>query len=135
MRKIISLAFLTLAIMPLMATAGSSTQPLQTGNYLQVILVLGLIIALILGCSYLLRRVNFIGKNISGTIKVISGLSIGTREKIVLVDVGGKQILVGIAPGQIQALHVFEEPIIAPSTTKESAFPQQLEKLIRQGKS
>ena len=42
-------------------------------------------------------------------------MSMGARERIVLVQVGTKQLLLGIAPGQISTLHVLNEPLEAVS--------------------
>jgi flagellar protein FliO/FliZ len=41
-------------------------------------------------------------------MKVVAGLSLGGREKIVLVQVGEKQLLLGVSPGKIDNLLVLE---------------------------
>lgn len=53
---------------------------------------------------WLLRKsgsLSFAGKN---QLSVISGLSLGMREKLVLVKVGEKQILLGVTPGRVDML-------------------------------
>jgi flagellar protein FliO/FliZ len=44
-------------------------------------------------------------------MKVLGGLSVGQRERLVLVQVGDKQILVGVAPGSVQHVMAFDEPL------------------------
>lgn len=67
---------------------------------LALFLVLGLFGTLI----WLLRKsgsLSFAGRS---QLSVISGLSVGVREKLVLVKVGDKQLLLGVTPGRIDKL-------------------------------
>jgi flagellar protein FliO/FliZ len=41
-----------------------------------------------------------------GPVQVIGGVSLGTRERAVLLSVEGTRLLVGVAPGQVRTLHV-----------------------------
>ncbi|MFO1349985.1 MAG: flagellar biosynthetic protein FliO [Gammaproteobacteria bacterium] len=63
-----------------------------------------------------------------GPIKVIAGLSLGARERLVLIEVEGARLLVGVAPGRVQTLHV-----LAQSAAKDG-FSEVLE-LARRGGS
>ena len=40
----------------------------------------------------------------AGAIKVIGGVAVGQRERVVVVEVGGTWLVVGVAPGQVRAL-------------------------------
>ena len=44
-------------------------------------------------------------------IKVISAINVGTRERAVLIEVAGEQLLLGVAAGQVNLLHKIAEPI------------------------
>jgi len=44
----------------------------------------------------------------AGRMRVAGGLSLGMWEKIVLLQVGKKQLILGVTPGRIQTLHVLE---------------------------
>lgn len=61
----------------------------------------------------LLRRVNRTGPDAAGPLRVIGAASVGQREKLVLVAVGERQLLLGVAPGAVRTLHVLEEPVAA----------------------
>lgn len=68
-------------------------------------LALMLIIGLLLGTAWLARKVSG-GKGFGqGGMRVIGGVALGPRERIVLVEVGDTWLVIGIVPGQIRTLH------------------------------
>lgn len=95
-----------------------STADLFSWSYLgQVIASLALVIGLLFGALWIMRRVNGVGQAVGGQMHVVSSLGLGQRERAVLVSVGDQQILLGVAPGRVAALHVFDEPAVAPDIT------------------
>ncbi len=50
----------------------------------------------------------------------------GPRERVVLVQVGKQQLLLGVAPGRIQTLHVLDEPVTDATSPTPSAFVEKL---------
>ena len=62
-------------------------------------------------CAWLLRRVFRMTPGVSRHLKIVAGLPMGTRERIVLLQVGETQLLVGVSPGRIQTLHVLARPL------------------------
>jgi flagellar biosynthetic protein FliO len=78
---------------------------------------LAFVLALFLLCAWLMKRVQ--GGFVSGgsQMKLLAGLSVGTRERVVLLEVKGAQVLLGVAPGRISALHVF--PVDEGDTRKK----------------
>jgi len=80
------------------------------------------VVALIFLLAWLSRKMKFVQNMTSGyQIKNLASLSITTREKICLIEVGGKQVLVGIAPGRVNQLHVFDEKIQVSSNNNSEA--------------
>lgn len=72
-------------------------------------------LALVLGLIFVLAKV---GKKFHPSIsapdralKVISMLSLGTKEKVALIQVGKKQLLIGVTPQSINTLLDLAEPI------------------------
>ena len=95
-----------------------STADLFSWSYLgQVIASLALVIGLLFGALWIMRRVNGVGQAVGGQMRVVSSLGLGQRERAVLVSVGDQQILLGVAPGRVAALHVFDEPAVAQDIT------------------
>ena len=66
-----------------------------------------------------MRRAGGLHGQAGGTLRILGGLSLGTREKLVLVKVGETQLLLGVAPGQVRKLHVLDTPI-AQESLKDS---------------
>ncbi|MCP4283737.1 MAG: flagellar biosynthetic protein FliO [Gammaproteobacteria bacterium] len=86
-----------------------AASPLAAGALTETALGLIAIIALIFALSWLFRRFGkqaFTGK---GVVTVVGGVSLGPRERAVLLQVGGTRLLVGVAPGQVRTLHVLEQ--------------------------
>ena len=52
----------------------------------------------------------------------------GPRERIVLLEVGETQLLIGVAPGRIQTLHVLASPVDVsqPHNAPRSSFARHL---------
>ena len=90
------------------------TEDLFSLSYLgQVALSLALVIGLLVGALWVIRRVNGVGQAVGGQMRVISSMGLGQRERAVLVSVGSQQILLGVAPGRVATLHVFDEPPVS----------------------
>ncbi|MBV2132260.1 flagellar biosynthetic protein FliO [Pseudomonas sp. MAP12] len=73
-------------------------------------LALLLVIGLILLCSWLLRRLSA-GQRLAGQpLKVLGSTALGQRERVVIVEVAGTWLVLGVAPGQISKLHELPAP-------------------------
>ncbi|WP_444845567.1 flagellar biosynthetic protein FliO, partial [Duganella caerulea] len=83
-------------------------QPAATspgGGLLQSLFALVFVVALMLGAAWLLKRFgpkNFGGGN--SNVKLVGALSVGARERILVVEVGEQWIVVGASPGRMNAL-------------------------------
>ena len=105
-----------------------------TGGALEVTLALLLVVGLIAALAWAARRMRRFGGT-SERIQVLSDRSIGPKERCVLVRVGDTDILVGVAPGSVQTLHVFaagantEAPPAPP--TQGAALPNFKDLLLR----
>lgn len=98
-------------------TAAAGQQAADTlglGAALEMMLWLAVVIGVILLCAWGFRRLNGSVLTTASAIRVRSVISVGNRERIALLEVGDKQILVGLCPGQINTLHVFEENVLPP---------------------
>jgi flagellar protein FliO/FliZ len=98
---------------------------LQTG--LSLLLVFGLLFF----AAYLVRRFNS-GSNLgkTGSLRVVGGLMLGTRERIVLLEIGDVWLVVGICPGQIQTLHTMPKGEIPAIKSDEKPFGHWLKQMM-----
>jgi len=75
-----------------------------------MILSLLMVLALIFISATVLRRFNLTQQS-SNQFKVIASLSLGTKEKVVVVQIGEQQLVLGVCPQQISLLKELKTPI------------------------
>jgi len=75
---------------------------------LRMALSLMAVLALVALCAWLARRLRSTQLQ-GGLIQIVSGLSLGPKEKVVLLRVGEEEILVGLSQAGLQPLHVLGE--------------------------
>jgi len=126
---------LSLAALPLHAE--ETTQPaVASGTQLMsVVFSLLMVLAVILALAWLLRRFGQGGFSGQGDMKVVASLSLGTRERLVVVDIQGQQLLIGVTPQQIRTLHVFDEPVIDPAQPRSADFRNKLMAIMQSRQS
>ncbi|MDD2031149.1 flagellar biosynthetic protein FliO [Pseudomonas sp. FP1154] len=102
------------------------------GQLAQLVLGLLLVLGLIFFLAWLLRRVQQAGPAGKGqVIDIVGSRALGPRDRLVLVQVGNEQILLGLSPGTITALHVLKEPVQVPATDQATPeFAQRLMELL-----
>ena len=106
-------------------TPAIAPSSLFTGDYLlQVIGSFVVVILLLVAVLVMLKRFNGVSGRISGDMRVVSSVSVGQRERAVLLQVGEQQILVGVGPGNVRTLHVFEEPAIEVAAQNTPSFAE-----------
>jgi len=114
-------------------SVGVSSPALSTGSYVQMMLGLVFVVFLIFTLAWLVRRMGRLQSVIGGSMKLLGGLSLGQRERALLVQVGETQILLGVAPGSVRTLHVFDEPVItATPTSTGDSFADKLSAVLKQ---
>jgi len=84
---------------------------IQTDYIVQVLLSLLLVVGVIVLLSVLVKKFNLQSRTGSGAVRVLSVVPIGAKDKLLLVEVGEEQILLGSSPGSLQKLHKLETPI------------------------
>ena len=96
------------ATAPLLFAAPSAhaALPGQSGSLLRVAGALLLVLAAILAAGWFSRRMHGVGTARHSALEVIAQLPLGPRERAVLVRVGSQQVLLGVASGNVRALHV-----------------------------
>lgn len=106
--------------------------PVSSGSVVQVIVSLLLVLAAVLVVGWLLKRFHLPQQGAGNVLKVISGVAVGQRERVVLVEVNDTWLVVGVAPGQVRALHTLPKGELpasaAPDSGKKSfhSFLQQM---------
>ncbi|MEJ6473102.1 flagellar biosynthetic protein FliO [Pseudoalteromonas piscicida] len=101
-------------------TAGLSSELLSMG------LSLVLVILLILGLAFVLKRLNPSIVN-QKDFKVIRSISLGTKERLLVIELDNKHHLLGVTPNNINYLYQLETPL---ATVDQSPFANELQKFL-----
>jgi flagellar protein FliO/FliZ len=83
------------------------------GSLVQVTLSLLLVLAAVFAAAWVMRRLRGFGRFAPGAIEIVADVALGTKERAVLIQVGKQQVLLGVAPGRVNTLHVLSEPVAA----------------------
>ena len=102
-----SLVFLPLSLLfgDAFAQAAASPPAADIGASLwQLALGLAAVLALLVGSLWLLKRLAGPRAGSPGLMRVVAATAVGTRERVVIVEVGTTWLVLGVAPGQVSAL-------------------------------
>lgn len=94
-----------------------------TPSMFGAVLALLLVLLLIVGLGWLLKRLPGSGFRPPEGMKLVASLGLGTRERVVVVEVNGQQLLLGVSAGGISTLHVLPEPLPATPTPNLKQLP------------
>ena len=94
-----------------------------------MILSLLLVLLLIVGSATVLKKFNFANTQQSNGLKVVTSLHLGTKEKLIVVQVGEKQVLLGVTQQQINMLDTLEKPIEVTAPVNQR-FTESIQKLL-----
>lgn len=86
------------------ATGGSELLSLAAS----LLVVIGTIVVL----GWLYSRSKLLGGAANDAINIVASRALGSKERLMVVEVGGKQMLVGMTATQVRTLHVFETPVV-----------------------
>jgi flagellar protein FliO/FliZ len=101
--------------------AATAAAPVGASGLASVTLALLVVLTAIFAVAWLARRMRGIGNRVGNAIDVLADMPLGPKERAVLLKVGSEQILIGVAPGRVSALHVLREPIEVPKPAAATA--------------
>lgn len=117
-----------------------TVRTVSSGDMLHWGVGLLIVLGIFFFCVWGMRKLSGISVNGAEKMRVVGGLSLGMREKIILLQVGKKQLILGVTPGRIDALHVLEgddclmNSSESPSIGKDSGF-SAIVKQVMKGRS
>ena len=86
--------------------AADPVQPSFAPGLLQAVLGLALVLALIWVAGWLMKKLAPGGLASSGLVRTIAATAVGQRERVVVVEVQDTWLVLGVAPGRVNTLHV-----------------------------
>ncbi len=80
-------------------------------NASSMILSLLMVLVLIFICALIMKRFNLVQQGVS-QLKMVASLSLGSKERVVVVQVGEKQFMLGVTSQQINLIETLPEPLL-----------------------
>jgi flagellar protein FliO/FliZ len=108
----------------------------MNGAFLQAFGGLMLIVVLMFAGAWLFRRSGGLQAMARGPVKLVGGISVGARERVLVLEVADSWVVVGVSPGQIRALHTLarqDSATTVPEAPAAGGFPQVLARLLQRG--
>lgn len=92
------------------------------------------VVLAILLCSQLLKRLNLQRGQSGQLLRVVSSTALGARERVVVVEVEGTWLVLGVTAGQVSKLHELAAPPRPPQAPEQdlSGFAGRLRQAVRQ---
>ncbi|MFQ3198773.1 MAG: flagellar protein FliO/FliZ [Paraglaciecola sp.] len=94
-------------------------------SIVSIFLSLLLVIAVVLMLAYLMRRFNVTSSG-SSQLKIIASLAAGTRERVLVIEVGNEQHVIGITSHNINHLAKLEIPLSTDKNVSGDNFKDKL---------
>lgn len=98
-----------------------------------MILSLLMVLALIVICALVLKRFNLTQQGVS-QLKVVTSLSLGAKERVVVIQAGEQQLLLGVTAQQVTLIERLEVPL-ATQTLTATELPKSLLSFLSAKKS
>ena len=122
----IALSLMASGILQAWAGLNSDTDisnPAGQDYLVQLIGGLAVVLLSILALAWMLKKLNRLPNKGQSDLEIVATLSVGQREKLVIVRSGEVELLLGIAPGSVAKLHVLSgESGNSASQSKHSDF-------------
>lgn len=111
------------AVLPTVpAPAAEPVRSFGAAGLLQAGFGLAVVVALIFLCAWAARRFGLQAPGSGRVLKVVSSAMVGQRERVVVVEIGDSWLVLGVAAGQVRALHTMPAEKLSEAPTTP-AFP------------
>ncbi len=92
------------------------------------------VLAIFVVCAWAIRQLQRQQFDSGDRLKIVGGLSLGMRERLILVQAGKKQLILGVTPSRIDMLHVLEgEDCLnkSPFESSGNSFAHKLKQVMK----
>lgn len=92
-------------------TVNSASATASSASVFTMLLGLATVLALLVALAWLFKRSGLVkGSGSNAVIKIMGGINLGTRERVIVLEVATQWIVVGVAPGCINTLATMPRP-------------------------
>ncbi len=101
--------------------------------FLKLSLTLAVVLGIFMLFAGIVRRMNGINSISRGPLKIVAGLTLGNRERLLIVKAGNTSLLIGVSNSGIEKLHQFDESLETEAIHNEQQlmpFKDRLQHLL-----
>ncbi len=106
---------------PSMAFASDTRTVVGGSEVLSMVVSMVIVVGAIIALGWLYSRSRLAVSGARDVINVVASRALGTKERLILVEVADQQLLVGMTSTQIQTLHVFDEKVVTAESTGDGS--------------
>jgi flagellar protein FliO/FliZ len=102
------------------AVTAASAAPGSAASLLQVVFGLIVVLGLLVAALWALKRFGGMRLHAGAPLKIVGGIPVGNRERVLVLEVGDQWLVVGVAPGRVSMLTTMprgEQPAGNPQGT------------------
>lgn len=116
------------------ASAAEPGKIIGGADVVSMILSTLLVVAAIVALGWAWSKSKFNVTGAGDVINVVSSRALGTKERLLLIEVAGQQLLVGMTASQVQTLHVFDKPVVDTKVgvSAPASFADRLRSTLRE---
>jgi flagellar protein FliO/FliZ len=122
------LAALAVALAPAIVFAADAPEADVTAGLVKATLGLALVVGLVLGVAWVARRVSPGVAGGGGPLRIVGSRSVGQRERVVVVEIEQQWLVLGVAPGSVNALATLPKGTLPPPAQPVPAFADLLKR-------
>jgi len=114
----------------------SFAQENSSPDFLRMIMSLIIVLAVIFFLAYVVKKLK-ITPGSQKHIRTVASLSVGHKERVVIVEVNNQQFMLGVTPNNVNLLHELKQGINVDEAKKDSnsGIPLTIQSLFNKGKS
>jgi flagellar protein FliO/FliZ len=120
-------AHAVLPTVPSPAVVEAAPSAVGAGGMLQAALGMAMVLGLIFLCAWAARRFGLQRFGGGQVVKVVSSASLGQRERVVVVEVDGTWLVLGVTSSQIHTLHTLPAQAV-PAASMGAAVPAAMQR-------
>jgi len=131
--KLVTLFLVFVTSFPSYAVDNSSAP-----DFLRMIISLIIVLAIIFVLAYIVKKLK-ITPNSQKHLRTVTSLAVGTKERVVIVEVNNEQFMLGVTSTNVNLLHKLEQNINVDNANDKiglgDAQPITIQSLFKKGKS
>ena len=110
--------------------------PGPAASLLRTMLGLIVVLAIMAAIAWFMKRVGPVARGGNAqALRIVGGVSVGSREKVVVLEVAGRWLVVGVAPGQVNAIADLEAMETLPAETGADPLTPGAQALAAKGQA